>query len=198
MPSTPIVPPTLIRLLQQLARARAEGRIDTQTWEDAFSQAIAQYHLAAYAHGASLPLQRLTPADHALVQSVVDRQREYLKGFGDDWDSGRYDQSDAGAFSRSALYADATTGSWWMGATRGYPLPAWPGDGTTQCKTKCQCSWDVQPLDGNGNADAYWRLGRADHCQTCMQRSEDWAPLQIRNGEIQLKSYIGIAEKGWK
>lgn len=202
----PVVPQTLIRMLQQLSEQRAQGAIDTATWEHAFSQLLAQYHLAAYAHGASLPLRQLTPADHALVQAAIDRQREYLKGFGDDWDSGRYHanvdgtgDTIASALNRSSMYADATTGSWWMGNTRGYPLPAWPADGTTTCKTKCTCRWRIVPLGGSGNADAYWeRGGGSEHCQTCDQRAEDWSPLEIREGDLQLKSFVGIAEKGWR
>lgn len=194
------MPITLVRILQQLSQERADKRIDTDQWEEAFTEALAKYHTAAYSHGAKLPPRKLTPADYAMIQGVLDKQREYLKGFGNDWDSGRYDQSARAAISRSALYADATTGSWWMGATRGLLLPAWPGDGTTQCRTRCNCSWHIVYLGspGAGNVDAYWqRGGGSDHCQTCDQRGEDWSPLEIREGELQLKSYSGIRTKGW-
>lgn len=187
----PSVPTSLTRLLRNLTVKRAEGALATDMWQHAFAQALSQYHLAAYAHGAGMGLNQLTPADHKLVQSVIDRQLDFLKGYQQAWDEGRYDARPEVAQHRSDMYADATLGTWWMGHTRGWPLPAWPGDGTTQCKTRCRCSWDIQPApEGPGeqedNADAYWKLGSADHCQTCLQRSEDWAPLRIRGGELQL------------
>lgn len=183
--TSPSVPITLTRLLGRLTEERAKGSIDTNTWEDAFVQALSQYHLAAYAHGAGVDLRKLSPEEHDLVQAVVDRQKEFLNGFAGAFNEGRYEGREEVALHRSEMYADATLGSWWMGHTRGWPLPAWPGDGTTQCKTRCRCSWRIDVLDGEGNADAHWLLGTADHCQTCMQRSEDWAPLQIRDGELQ-------------
>jgi hypothetical protein len=187
----PDVPPTLVRILHNLTAKRADGTIDTDTWAHAFAQTLSQYHLAAYAHGAEIGLNQLTPEDHKLVQSVIDKQLEFLDGYKQAWEEGRYDGREETALHRSDMYADATLGTWWMGQTRGWPLPAWPGDGTTQCKTRCRCSWDIQPPpegvgESEDNADAYWLLGNADHCQTCLQRSEEWAPLRIRGGELQL------------
>lgn len=182
----PKVPTTLVRLLEQLTTTLAEEGTDEETWEDAFAEALARYHLAAYAHGAGLNVHQLTPQDHKLVQAVVDRQKEYLQGFKQAFSEGRYADRTPVALHRADMYADATLGTWWMGHTRGWPLPAWPGDGTTQCKTRCRCSWNISQLSGDGNADATWLLGNADHCQTCMQRSEEWAPLHIRDGEVQI------------
>lgn len=182
----PKVATTLTRILSRLTEERMSGSIDTRTWEHAFMQSLSQYHLAAYAHGAGMSLRQLTPEDHSLVQAVVDKQKEFLGGYAKSWNEGRYEDREAAAQHRSDMYADATLGTWWMGHTRGWPLPSWPADGTTQCKTKCRCAWDIQELPGEGNADARWVLGPADHCQTCMQRSEEWAPVQIRNGELQL------------
>lgn len=182
----PKVPVPLTRLLSRLTSSYAEGRIESAAWEHAFMQTLSQYHLAAYSHGAGLDLRQLTPEDHRLVQAVVDRQKDFLSGFARAFEEGRYTNRTEVAQHRAEMYADATLGTWWMGHTRGWPLPSWPGDGTTQCKTRCRCAWDIQPLDGPGNADARWVLGNADHCQTCMQRSEEWAPLHIRDGELQL------------
>ena len=182
----PTVVPTLTRVLSQLAVAAAEDELGEEEWEDAFDEALAQYHLAAYAHGAGVPIARLTPKERDLIQDVIDRQKEFVKGFKEAFLQGRYAGRPEVAARRAQMYADATLGTWWMGHTRGWVLPAYPGDGTTQCKTKCRCRWRIDVLPGEGNADAHWLLGSADHCQTCMQRSEDWGPVQIRNGELQL------------
>lgn len=183
---TPAVPITLKRTLRALTQRREDDSINTSAWEHAFGQTLSQYHLAAYSHGSGIPVQKLLPEDLNLVQTVVNKQLKYLKGYSKAWNEGRYKDRPEVALHRTNMYADATLGTWWMGHTRGWPLPAYPGDGTTQCKTNCRCSWDVVELPGEGNANAIWLLGPADHCQTCMQRSEDWAPLQIRGGELQL------------
>ena len=185
-PAAATVPSTLIRLLANLTMERAEGRLDGDTWEHAFMQALSQYHLAAYAHGAGMKLRNLGPEDHKLVQAVVDRQKKFLQGFDHAFEDGRYEDRETVAAHRAKMYADAVLGTWWMGNTRGWPLPAWPADGTTQCKTNCRCAWDIQELEGEGNADAYWILGPTDHCQTCVQRAEEWSPVKIRNGDLQL------------
>lgn len=57
-------------------------------------------------------------------------------------------------------------------------LPALPGDGTTLCLSKCKCNWTFEPV-GEGMAAAYWELGIADHCQTCVWRAENWAPWGV-------------------
>lgn len=127
------------------------------------------------------------------MQTVVDRQKGFLEGFAKAFEEGRYKDREKVAQHRAEMYADATIGTWWMGHTRGWPLPAWPGDGTTQCKTRCRCSWDIRQLGGEGNADAHWLLGNVDHCQTCEQRAEEWAPIRIRDGELPSE----ITTKGW-
>ena len=66
------------------------------------------------------------------------------------------------------------------------PLPAMPGDGTSQCLTRCRCSWDITKLEGDGNYDCTWVMSDAEHCQTCRQRATDWAPLRVREGIVQL------------
>lgn len=190
--TAPEAPLTLVRVLDRLTESLEAKETNEDTWEDAFAETLARYHLAAYAHGAGVPLKQLTPEDHDTIQAVIDRQKEFLRGFAQAWKDGRYKDRAEAAMRRAKMYADATLGTWWMGHTRGYPLPAWPGDGTTQCKTRCRCSWDIQQLEGQGNADATWHLGHADHCQTCLERSEQWAPLQIRNGEL-----LTVTTKGW-
>jgi len=182
----PEAPTTLKRILAQLTQARIDERISTDKWQHAVGQTLSQYHLAAYAHGANIDLRQLTPEDHNLVQAVIDNQLKYLDGYATAWNQGRYNDRGEVALHRSEMYAAATIGTWWMGKTRGWPLPAWPGDGTTQCKTNCNCSWRIDVLEGEGNANAYWLLGGSDHCQTCSQRAEDWAPIQIRDGDLQI------------
>ena len=66
----------------------------------------------------------------------------------------------------------------------GLPLPAMPRDGTSQCLSNCGCAWEIAELDGDGNYDCTWQLGKTENCQTCRQRAADWSPLQIRDGRL--------------
>ncbi len=112
---------------------------------------------------------------------MTKAQLEYLAAFRDEIQGAAWQP---GWAARAQMYADSITNPYWSGKTRGWALPAMPGDGTTQCLTHCKCAWEIETLAGDGNADAYWRLGAAEHCQTCTQRAHEWSPLQIRGGEL--------------
>lgn len=92
--------------------------------------------------------------------------------------------------NRAALYANSVVEPYWKASSFGLPLPAYPGDGTSQCMTSCKCSWNIVPLDKNqGDYDAYWVMSPAEHCQTCLQRAHDWNPLQIRGWNLVVPAY---------
>lgn len=64
-------------------------------------------------------------------------------------------------------------------------LPAQPGDGTTDCMTRCKCRWAIRILSkARGDFNATWRLGIAEHCRTCRARARDWVSLEIRDGQL--------------
>lgn len=54
-----------------------------------------------------------------------------------------------------------------------------------QCLSNCQCRWEINQLEGEGNYDCHWRLGGTKHCQTCEVRAGEWNPLQVRGGMLQ-------------
>lgn len=63
-------------------------------------------------------------------------------------------------------------------------LPAFPGDGTTECD-ECRCSWRVRVLDAQrGDYDANWMLGASAHCRMCRERARSWLGLRVRSGEL--------------
>lgn len=64
-------------------------------------------------------------------------------------------------------------------------LPFYPAD-RTNCYNNCKCYWQWSRVDsGAGNADVFWRLGVAEHCETCLLRARDFKPLRIRNWQIE-------------
>lgn len=181
-------PESLDELLRRLADLIAAitadleiAAIDLIAWRAEMERLLARYHLAAYMAGQESP--DLTEAELAQVTAYVETQLQFLDNFAFVIQTGAEWQ--AGWNARAALYAEGIKAPYWKGRTKILPLPAMPGDGTTQCLTNCRCLWDVVVVDEEaGDYDATWTLGVADHCQTCLERSEQWAPLQIRDGRL--------------
>ena len=147
-------------------------------WYDEIARQLRRYTLAAYLVGAG----GATP-DDALIADQVKAQLQYLAAFRDEIKSSG--EWKPGWNARAQMYAESIKASYWNARTKGWALPAQPGDGTTQCLTRCRCSWDIQELEGEGNADCYWIYGATEgHCQTCIERSQQWSPLQIRGGVV--------------
>lgn len=168
-------------LLLSETDALAAGRTTPVAWESANRAALASHHLAAYLLGADTTV--LTPPARQLVAARLAAQFGYLGRFrlaiqeATEWQ--------AGWQTRASSYAQSIKIPYWHGATKLLPLPAMPGDGTSQCLGACQCVWDIETIhEGRQDYDCRWKLGAADHCQTCRIRARRWAPLQIRGGKL--------------
>lgn len=186
--TTPNAPlPWLIARLTKLIAAATDA-LETQypdgvaAWQAELSRQLARYSTASYMVGNGAPT--LTPPARAAVTKDIAVQVRFLGKFavvvqdGKAWEKGWN--------ARAAMYAESIKAPYWRGKTKLLPLPAMPGDGTSQCLTRCKCAWDVQQLDGDNNYDARWVLSADESCQTCLQRAGDWAPLQIRDGVVML------------
>lgn len=155
------------------------GLISLAKWQARMEEILAQYETAGFMVG-----QVSTDIAPGAVDLVVDQllsQLSFLAGFADDIDSSG-DGSSADIPARARSYSGATAAAYWSGATQDLPLPALPGDGTTQCLSNCKCAWRIETLDTQaGNFDAYWERHVSDSCQTCVEREKQWNPLQIRD-----------------
>lgn len=151
-----------------------------EEWQQLMDDLLARYHTAAYMAGRGSSV--LSQADLDTIANQVQVQLSFLDNF-------RLVISSTGEWQpawngRAEMYAESPTTTYWEGKVGDLPLPAMPGQGT-QCLSRCKCSWRIEPLDAaKGDYDAYWTLGPADHCQTCLQRSEDWNPIRIRDGRL--------------
>jgi hypothetical protein len=177
----------LDRLLEKLtaaATAATDGLASdgsVEAWRAEMERILARGHLAGYALGQEA--FDFSDKERSSLVKQVAAQLEFLDNFVLDVQSAPEFQK--GWNARAAMYAEAVGASYYRGKFKLWPLPSVPGDGTTQCLSRCNCSWDVQELEGDGNADAYWRLGPSESCQTCEERASQWAPLRIREGEVQ-------------
>jgi len=183
--------------LESLMRLLVTGVIALDVWRDRMLALI----LSAYARAVEIAnrgVRTMTPADRTRVDEEVSAQAGYL----DDWVS---DMRRRGAVadavrltfagltlayltSRGQLYGNGAQVVMELAfheSIRMPALPAYPRDGKTVCRQNCKClPWRIVKLRGLGNWNCYWRLGVAEHCETCMARRRIWSPLRIRGGEF--------------
>jgi len=82
-----------------------------------------------------------------------------------------------------AAYQQGKGAKWGEMSKYGLHLPAYPADGSAICKTRDRCEWLIEPLNlDEGEYNATWTLGQAEHCVDCLQRAKDWNPLYIWHG----------------
>jgi len=172
----------LTRLVQTATAALEVSYPDgVAEWQAEIARQIARYSAASYLAGAGA--DALTPAARVAITQDIATQLSFLAKFGVEIQDG--DVWEKGWSYRAASYANSLKIPFWRGQTKMLPLPAMPAQGT-QCYGNCGCNWEIDELPGDGNADAYWRRGKSDSCQTCVQREMDWSPVQIRDGVLQL------------
>lgn len=182
------LPPALARLLSRLyprvdmlTSELETGTMEPTAWRDSMAAMLAQGHTAAYMSGQESA--ELAASDQRRLLRDLQAQLGFLDNFTAEIQKAAEFQK--GWNARARMYADAVGASYYAGKFKMWALPALPRDGSTQCLSRCNCSWDVQELEGEGNADAYWRLGPSESCQTCLERAQQWAPIRFRNGELQ-------------
>lgn len=164
----------------QQAAALAAGRITVDQWQQTMAQSLYVGHMAAMMEGRGQ--DQLSPQAQALVNRLVGEQLDYLNGFADEVDAtGWQDKYEA----RALLYGGSIKGTYWRGKAYGYDLPAYPGDGQSECLGSCRCYLEIDELSQEDlDADVYWRMGAVErHCSTCPQRAQEWSPLRFRGGE---------------
>lgn len=155
------------------------GALTPVAWHNEVAQLLQVGHAAAWMQGAGR--ETMGPVARRQVRDVLAEQVGYLNRFLDTVEADGWD--DARMRARAAMYVEAIKQSYWRGATLGYPLPGYPGDGGTECLSRCKCRWELVPAGAGDDVDAYWRYGDAEHCAGCQDRAAAWAPYRIRGGE---------------
>ena len=178
--------PVISRMIDDVDRLSTQvtsGKMSAVEWQAEMQMLISRYAQEATTAGADMP-------DIAQLQAQTERwktlQFAYLDNFKNDIEENGFLSIYR---SRSQMYATALVGPYSNGdvfrqAGRVLPLPAMPAEGTI-CHSNCGCSWEIVTVNAEGgDYDGHWKLGKTDNCQTCVQRAADWAPIQIRGGEL--------------
>jgi len=178
---------SLITRLQSLIDAATGNLIDNLSpaqiseYHEVMEELLSRYHLAAYMVGAGQDVVS-DKAREKILEGVAN-QLAFLQGFITEIEDN--DTFEMGWQARARMYGESIKEPYWNGRVKLLPLPSMPGDGTTNCKTNCGCSWEVKAVNADkGDYDARWRRGLKDSCQTCIERENTWNPIRIRNGVL--------------
>lgn len=158
--------------------------ITLNTWLSLMATEVRTLHTSAAVAGVG-GFGNLQPADLRRIEVATQTQLAYLRAWGRQLATTEdYDERQMKV--RASLYGGASneTFSKAQVGSLGVPdLPFYPAE-NTECRTNCGCAWDIQPLEGDGNFDCYWRRGKNDSCKTCIARERKASPLRVRGGVI--------------
>jgi len=161
--------------VRRMADKLTSGELSLDAWHQQMKDAIDKMFVFQGMAGVNGDRSRV---DNATLRKSIEEQYHYLDQFATDIETAfQSGQSLGFVASRAALYAGSSKQSYWQQAVE-VELPAYPGDGSTQCLGHCACEWSLD-CDGQGNVLATWVLGAADHCPDCIARAAKWAPLVI-------------------
>lgn len=185
---------------KELAGQLADGEITPRQFRGLMITEIRHgiYTAVALARGG---VGSMEPDDVSRVDEAVRKQAEYL----DNWVA-QIERTPKENLSKGQMQTRASMYGNSMGATtyetldkqeyKQFPdLPFYPKDGTTDCMNGCKCHWSWRKMDEEkGDADVYWVLGVAEHCEQCAERAVKLNPLKIRNFQFQFTDFDQLSK----
>lgn len=167
-----------------------DGEITLSQWESEAIRIVKTINVQSFAKGVSGDWESITFQMWGKLGAHIKVQRARLRDFVNTLQGGtksiEYLNNRLKMYGSAARAAMLQADAW----ERGVPVlvvPAWPGDGTTNCRSRCRCRWAFQKR-GKNTWFATWHLGIADHCRTCVARANrqtGWYRLKIVNGVIE-------------
>lgn len=168
------------RQLGTYADRWAAGQISLAEFERLFKAELKDAYIFAVwtANGQTSGSQ----ADYGLAGRRLRDQYQFMHGFFGDIEAGKLTPDQIKA--RAGLYAKS---SGQMLEQLGISeddlprLPYYPKDGSTQCKTNCNCTIGKQRVENGW--DVTWELNPGETCEDCRRRASG-SPLRVRFGKI--------------
>lgn len=157
-----------------LALRLSTGEITVQAWTSGMRELIKQTYTQQYMLSRG-GVNAMTQADWGQLGAALRDQYRHLDQFAQEIASGKL--SPAQIQARARLYVNSATQAFERGkaSSHGLRLPAYPGDGSTQCRTNCKCRWSI--ADRGAFWECRWMLGVAEHCPDCVTYAGRWNPL---------------------
>ena len=151
------------------------GDITIGEWEESMRQNIRQLYSSSAAIGKG-GWDNMDLSDWGRLGNPVKAQYQWLHNFAEFIEENKDDISLQAIQARARLYGDAGGHAAILmqaGRIIANELPYIPRDGTTECLNRCHCIWNLLIIDNVDDFNviqATWRLGVADHCETCISR----------------------------
>jgi len=166
---------------QNLVKQVFDGKMDLPIFEQRMREIIRRTASIEYmlAKGGR---RQMTPRDWGAIGAMTKGQYRYLSGFISDLAGGRYTLAQMFlAANRAGMYVDAGKAAFGRGQTESYGMPRldqYPGDGQTECLTRCLCHLKI--LEFPDRWEVIWVLREgAKHCRDCPDMAFRWNPLII-------------------
>lgn len=163
-----------------LAIKIGRGEISILEWQQEMRLAMREMWTLQLVIGAGGDKAKIDSKEYLRLGTRLQEQYRYLEKFATDIQRGGL--SEGYIATRSRMYVEASKLIYWQMIT-GIRLPAYPGDGSTQCKVNCKCAWKIDYIrDSKGRvvgALATWMLGKAEHCIDCYERASKWVRIPV-------------------
>lgn len=181
----------------RLARRLTDREITIQQWTTEMRRLVKDAFVAQYAAAVG-GVNNMTQADYGRIGAMMmagqgtTGQYWYLQRFAETIQAGRLTPEQIAA--RARLYMSSSVQAFERGKSTSYGmprLPAYPGDGSTQCLVNCRCSWEI--VEDAFAWRATWSLGNAEHCPDCLSRAAMWAPYVVLKGG----GVVDNSREGW-
>ena len=160
----------------------ASGAISLGQWETGMRLQIKNAYIQQYLSGIG-GVEMMGFAEYGSIGGMLTEQYGHLNNFADQIAAGNL--SEAEIIRRSEMYMNSSREAYERANARGRGvpyLPAYPGDGNTQCLTNCACYWDItEAYEDNVRVgwECYWTLSTVEHCQGCLDNNATWNPLFV-------------------
>lgn len=163
-------------LSDALSARLTAGEITLQQWQNQMRGLIKDVYLNEYMLSKG-GVNMMTQADYGRIGGILNEQFRWLDNLSAELQAGKVTPGQL--TTRARMYIESASEAFERAkaAASGLQLPAYPGDGQTQCRTNCKCYWDIQETEFT--YECYWRLGVAEHCDDCIYNSSQWNPLTI-------------------
>lgn len=156
--------------MERMGQSLIDGKLTLDEWHQQMKDAIDKMYVFQAMAGVNGDQSQV---DQVSLTNQLKDQYGYLDGFASDIETAIKDGKSLDFVpSRAALYAGSSQESYWNATTGEADLPAYPGDGSSECLGNCGCKWVCR------NGKWYWMRGKNDSCPTCLQRAEEWSPYE--------------------
>lgn len=165
------------RSIAQLDTSRlSSGAQSIQQWVEQSRTMLLNDYIAQYALGKG-GITELDSKDINRLSELLLSQFQYLNDFANAIVKGQL--SEAAILDRLSLYTSSSRQAFERAnaAMIGADLPAYPGDGTTVCRTRCNCTWRIVETDTMFKC--YWTIRPGENCPDCVARARKWNPIQV-------------------